>query len=249
MGLTATITVVADHDAWIGAAANIVRSASRRAIEARGHFSLVLSGGSTPAALYEHLAHQPAVDQLDWAATSVYFGDERCVPPGDPASNFTMAATTLLDHVPVPPAQVHRLEGERSPAEAARSYVEHLGDQPELDRNADGTPIFDLVLLGLGGNAHTASLFPGLSWRSRGDELVIDEFVEVQGQWRLSMTPRLICAARERVFLVEGEAKAAAVATVLDGDLDPVVAPAQAIVKEALTTWLLDAPAASHLDR
>ena len=108
MGLTATITVVADHDAWIAAAANIVRSASRRAIETRGHFSLVLSGGSTPAALYEHLAHQPAVDQLDWAATSVYFGDERCVPPGDPASNFTMAATTLLDLVPVPPAQVHR---------------------------------------------------------------------------------------------------------------------------------------------
>ena len=249
MGLSAQLTVVAGHDAWITAATALVQSAATHAIEERGRFSLVLSGGSTPAALYAHLARPEVADQVDWSATSIYFGDERCVPPGDPASNFTMAATTLLDHVAVPAPQVHRLEGEQRPGEAARRYVEHLFDHGVLDRDEADTPIFDLVLLGLGGNAHTASLFPGLSWRCRPDELVIDEYVEVQAQWRLTMTPRLICAARQRVFLVEGPGKAAAVARVLEGERNPVMAPAQAIVERAPTTWVLDESAASELTR
>ncbi len=246
MDLGASLTIVADHEAWLDAASQMVVDAAHDAIGERGRFVFGLSGGSTPTALYERLAQSDQAGRIDWSSVVIVFGDERCVPPDAPASNYAMARRALLDHVPIPSAQVHRMEGELAPARAAQRYHEVL---VALDPNPSKPPSIDLLLLGLGDNAHTASLFPGLSWRARLDELVIDEYVEVQQQWRLTVTPLLITAARSVLFLVEGTAKAAPVAAVLNGTLDQVQAPARAVLEGTPTRWLLDEAAASELDR
>ena len=246
MDLGASLTIVTDHEAWLDAASQMVVDAARTAIGERGRFVFGLSGGSTPTALYERLARSDQVGRIDWSSVVIVFGDERCVPPDAPASNYAMARRTLLDHVPIPSAQVHRMEGELAPADGAQRYHEVLVG---LGSDPSKPPSIDLLLLGLGDNAHTASLFPGLSWRARLDELVIDEYVEVQQQWRLTVTPRLIAAARSVLFLVEGTAKAAPVAAVLKGTLDHIQAPARAVLEATPTRWLLDEAAASELDR
>src|SRR5580765_3568353 len=145
------------------AAADRLVTAASRAIEASGRFTIALSGGSTPRALYTLLASPAYQDRIDWPRVHVAFGDERCVPPDDPASNYRMARQALLDDVPIPPAQVHRLRGEDPPEVAADAYEQELRAlfaTPEgPPRDATGAR-FDLVLLGMGDNGHTASLFP-----------------------------------------------------------------------------------------
>ena len=246
MDLAASLTIEPDHEAWLARASQMVVDAATAAIEQRGRFLFALSGGSTPTALYERLAQSDRAGLIDWSSVVILFGDERCVPPDDPASNYAMARRALLDRVPIPPAQVHRMEGELLPASAAQRFHQVL---VALGPDEHEPPAIDLVLLGLGDNAHTASLFPGLSWRARPEELVIDEYVEVVQQWRLTLTPRTIAAARSVLFLVEGSGKADAVAAVLDGTIDPVQGPARAVLEQTPTSWLLDAAAASKLSR
>ena len=135
--------------------AQLVCSLSAGSIAARGRFTVALGGGSTPAALYRLLASSPLADDVDWSRWHVFWGDERCVPPDHPDSNFGMARRTLLDHVPIPPSQVYRMVGEDPPQQAAADYALALADALAPDGR------LDLALLGIGDDGHTASLFPG----------------------------------------------------------------------------------------
>jgi len=247
--VTATVSISPDRARWLASASALVAEEAAAAINARGEFVLALAGGTTPRALYEHLATPDVARAVDWSRTVVLFGDERCVAPDDPSSNFAMARDCLLGPLGIDGAQVHRMRGEADPRAEATRYgavlAELLGGSPG-DPAGPARPI-DLVLLGLGANAHTASLFPGLRWSLQPDAWVLAEYVEVVGSWRLTLTPAVLASARTVCFLVTGADKAAAVAAVLEGSADPVVRPAQAITSRSATRWLLDEEAAADL--
>jgi 6-phosphogluconolactonase len=248
MGIDADVVVAGDLAAWIDAAVGMFLEAAEECLEERNKFVVSLAGGTTPKQVYEQMALDARVQALDWSRIFVVFGDERCVPPSDSASNFHMANAALLSHVPIPKDNVLRMRGEDDPASAAVQYAgvlsTLLGGLPDTGRPPH-EPI-DLSFLGLGTNGHTASLFPGLPWSVLPDEWVIGQYVEVASTWRLTLTPLVLNEARRTVFLVEGPAKASVVAQVLEGPLDPVVLPSQNIVR---ATWLLDDAAASQLHR
>ena len=245
------IEVLPDADRLADAAAQRVADAAYDAIAARGRFIVALSGGSTPRSVYARLATEPLASALDWSRVNVLWGDERCVPPDDEASNYRMAREALLDHVPVPDANVHRIRGEDDPAEAAEAYERVL-------RTVLGTPVgppqsapqsrFDLVLLGLGSDGHTASLFPGLAGLHAADQWVAAVHFRKPSISRVTLTAAVINAAAEVVFMVAGESKAGIVRKVLESPYRPDEIPAQLIAPSAgRLTWLLDRPAASEL--
>jgi len=217
--------------------------AAAAAIAARGRFTVALSGGSTPKALYERLASPACAPRIDWARVHVFWGDERCVPPDHPSSNFRMARQALLDHVPVPATQVHRLRGEDDPPAAAAAYERELRAAfPE------GAARFDVALMGMGDNGHTASLFPGLSAVRETARWVVAERVDEVGMWRLTLTPPALNAAATAMFLVTGHDKAAMLARVLDGPRDIDRFPVQVIAPASGTVvWLIDDAAAADL--
>jgi 6-phosphogluconolactonase len=226
-----------------GAAAERFVAASAAAVAARGRFTVALSGGSTPKALYARLAAPACASRIDWARVHVFWGDERCVPPDHASSNFRMAREALLDHVPVPKEQVHRLRGEDDPHAAAAAYEAEL-------RAAfpDGVARLDLALLGMGDNGHTASLFPGLSAVREADRWVVAERVDEVGMWRLTLTPPALNGAAAVVFLVAGPDKAAMLARVLEGPRNVDLLPVQAIAPvDGTVTWLVDDAAAAQL--
>jgi 6-phosphogluconolactonase len=235
----------------VQAAAEVVIETAASAIGRAGRYSVALAGGETPLALYRHLATEPCLSRLDWPHVHLFWGDERCVPPDDAASNYRMARDALLDHVPVPTANVHRMRGEGDPAKAATAYERHL----RLHfATLDGPPArlpgrrFDLILLGLGDDAHTASLFPGLHAVRERRSWVMAEFVPQVGMWRLTLTPVTINAAANVLFLVSGSTKADAVQRALKGDRDPDAIPAQVVApRHGRTRWLIDAAAAARL--
>ncbi|HME85250.1 MAG TPA: 6-phosphogluconolactonase [Roseiarcus sp.] len=239
-GSIAEVTVFADAAALIAGAADFIASSAADAIAARGSFAIALAGGNTPKPVYQRLVSAA----IDWTRVQVFFGDERCVPPSDTRSNFHMAKAAMLDHVAIPAGSVHRMRGEDPPEAAAEAYAADL-------RNAlgDDGPL-DLVLLGLGQDAHTASLFPGLAAVTETRRTVMAAYVEFVGMWRLTLTPRAINAARRAAFLVSGADKAEILHRALQGPRQPIVLPAQAIrPKERPALWLIDAPAAARLQR
>lgn len=246
MGIEATVQVAGDLTAWRDAAVSLIVSHAAEAIASRGRFVVSLAGGNTPKQVYEAMATDARVQALDWTKIYVLFGDERCVPESDPASNAGMAAESLLNHVPIPRENLKRMEGERLPFDGALAYEATLsmllGGTPG-SRQAPTEPI-DLSLLGLGSNGHTASLFPGLTWSVLPERWVTAEYVEVMTSWRMTMTPLVLNGARQTVFLVEGSGKSAVVAQVLEGPHNPVVLPAQNITG---ALWLLDNDAAAGL--
>ncbi|WP_161883079.1 6-phosphogluconolactonase [Deinococcus alpinitundrae] len=206
------------------AAAEAFAAVARQAVAERGVFRVALSGGSTPKLMYA------ALQGLDvpWAQVYIYFSDERTVGPDDPQSNYHTAKVGLLDVVPVPAEQVHRMEGERDPNDAARDYAALL------------PPQLDLVLLGMGDDGHTASLFPGTAGLKLGGRVIANE-VPQQHTWRLSFTFGEVNAARERWLLVTGAAKAPVLAEIGRGEGEyPVRQVADPV-------WFLDAAAAQHL--
>jgi 6-phosphogluconolactonase len=237
------IRIFADPQTLADAAARYVVERAQTAISERGRFSVALSGGSTPRHLHLRLASPPLVDQVDWPRVHVFFGDERCVPPDDERSNFRMAHETLLSKVPIPQTQIHRMRGELPPSEAAEDYTRELkayfGDEP---------PRLDLILLGMGDNGHTASLFPGLSAVHEQQRWVVAEYVAEVGMWRVTLTPVVLNLAREDVFLVAGAAKASMLRQVLEGPYAPEALPAQ-VVRPAPgeVIWMVDAAAAAEL--
>jgi 6-phosphogluconolactonase len=238
----AEVEVCADDDALMTAAAETVVRSAAEAIEEAGFATIALSGGTTPKRLYQLLATPGYATRVDWPHVHVFFGDERCVPPNDPASNYRMAREALLDRVPLPPANVHRMHGEEDPGTAGADYEREMRDV------VAGRGRLDLVLLGMGDNGHTASLFPGLTAVHEHQRWVVAEHVAEVGMWRITMTPAAINAAAEVVFLVSGAGKADMLARVLDGPRDPSKLPAQVVAPtNGQLRWLVDAAAAAKL--
>ena len=232
----------ADAAAVAQALAEYFVATGERAIADRGKFTVALSGGNTPRAAYELLAADPLRENLPWSNVFIYFGDERCVPPDDERSNYRMAREAFLDAVPIPSANVARMRGEIDPRLAANEYASilrcELGEVPQLD----------LVMLGLGEDGHTASLFPGIAQKPEEHSLVEAAYAQSQAMWRVTFTPKLINAARRVVFAVEGVAKARALAAVYEGPRDPMTYPAQLVQPSSgELTWLVDEVAASLL--
>lgn len=211
-------------------AARRIARVIEQSVADRGRASVMLAGGSTPRAVYRQLA---LIQGLPWEKVDIYFGDERAVPPGDSQSNYRMARESLLDAVPIPPAQVHRMPAERPDREAAADeYARRLPER------------LDLVILGLGEDGHTASLFPGSSALKERVRKVLAVVGPKAPVHRLTVTPPVIAAAREKIILVTGAGKAGAVAQALEGPDQPIQCPAQ-LARDG--TWVMDRAAASGL--
>jgi len=225
-----------DADALAHAAAALFVAEARQSVDKRGGFRVALAGGNTPRRTYRLLAGPPYQAQVDWSKATIFWGDERCVPPDDPDSNERMAKETLLSQVPIPPDQVHPMRCAGSPEEAARRY-ERLLDA----RFGPGGASFDLVLLGLGENGHTASLFPGDTVLGERKRRAAAVYVPDQNLHRVTLTAPAINSARKIVFLVSGAKKAAVLKAVLEGPKNPSRLPAQLIEPASGDlVWLVD---------
>lgn len=225
-------------------AARFIVDQAQEAEQARGVVTLALSGGNTPRATYERLAAPPARDAMPWAITQVFFSDERFVPLDSPQSNYHLAWQTLLSHVPMSPRFVHAVETTGiSPQEAAILYQQ--GIRRVFRVGLTEVPRFDLILLGLGPDGHTASLFPGTAALHELDALVVPNHVPKFESWRITFTYTLINAARVVAFLVEGAGKAEMVQRVLAGD--PHLPASRVQPNGGKLVWLLDQAAAAEL--
>jgi 6-phosphogluconolactonase len=222
------------------AAAQIFVEEARRRIDESGRFSVALAGGSTPKATYEILAREYCgPEDLDWRGVYVFFGDERTVPPDHEDSNYRMAREALLSHVPV--GSVHRMRGEMEAREAAALY------EKELEEFFGGPPVLDLVLLGIGEDGHTASLFPDTPALDARDRWAVENPVEKLNTTRLTLTVPAVDAARKVAFLVAGEGKAEALEEILEGDANPHKYPAKLVRPEDELAWMVDRAAARLL--
>ena len=237
-----------DTEALARAAAEQFVTLAREAIARRGRFSVALAGGSTPRPTYERLSGEPFASQVDWTRVHIFWGDERCVPPDHPESNYRMARETLLDRLTIPAANVHRIPCEQAPEQAAAAYEATLraffaeGKTPSEE---DPIPRFDLILLGLGEDGHTASLFPGTAVLHEEERWVVATYVEKLGAWRVTLTPVVLNAAAHVTFLVAGKHKAQRLREVLMGPYQPDRLPAQIVrPHRGHLTWLLDMEAA-----
>lgn len=226
-------------------AAEEIAHISGEAICTHGEFTICLSGGSTPAATYDLLATRFHLS-VDWKEVQFYWGDERCVQPDHPESNFAMANRAMLGKLALRPDQVHRMRGEDPPASAAAAYEHELRKQFSL---GDGDfPRFDLVLLGLGDNRHTASLFPGDPALHETQRMVVPVEVDAEPRKRLTITPPVINNAQRVMFLAAGQGKAAAVKDIIEGPRDPDKFPAQIVQPhDGEVIWILDKAAANLL--
>lgn len=224
-----------------------VRRLAIISVQARGRFLLTLSGGSTPLPLYRRLAKVDEKEPFPWQQTHIFWGDERMVPISDPESNAGQAESLLLSHVPVPDEQIYPIPHEEDPVASAEAYAHTLEQAAEADT---AWPRFDLVLLGLGSDGHTASLFPGSTFPVPAEQPTQAVLAKYGGRpvGRVSLTPPVFNSARYILFLVTGEEKAQALAQILEGDYDPVQWPAQRIQPEdGKIVWLADAAAASQV--
>jgi 6-phosphogluconolactonase len=233
-----SLDVYADKERLAEAAARLFVERAQRSIDGTGRFAVALAGGSTPQRAYELLADAHR-DDLDWGKVHVFFGDERGVPPDHEDSNYRMANEALLSRVPV--GSAHRMRGELPPPEAAADY------ERELRGFFGGPPVFDLVMLGIGEDGHTASLFPRTPALDATDRLAAANPVEKLGTTRLTLTAPTINASREVVFVVAGGGKAEALKEILEGDADPRDYPAKLIRPAGDPTWMVDRAAARLL--
>jgi len=206
---------------------------------------MALAGGTTPRALYQRLAEDPSGEQVPWSQVEVFFGDERDVPLDHVESNYRMVQRTLLDHVPIHPMRVHPMRADAEDIEATAAEYERTVRQL-VPAGQDGVPCFDLVLLGMGGDGHTASLFPGADALRENQRLVVAYHVPVLGRKRMTVTFPLINAARNVVLLVTGADKAQSVAVLLGPDTEARKALPAAGVNPAagMLSIVLDAEAA-----
>jgi 6-phosphogluconolactonase len=232
------------------AAAEEFVSAVNKAVEARGVARVAISGGTSPQVTFAMLADRslPYFARVPWEKLHLFWVDERTVGPEDKDSNYGMTKRAMLDHVPLPGSQVHRMEGELEPETAAARYEELIRREFGLDRN--GSPVFDFIQLGMGDDGHTASLFPHSQALHELGRIVTANHVPQMNTWRITLTWPVINKGREVVFLIEGEKKPAILREVLLGAYDPEAKPSQLIRPESgELTFLLDAPAAALLPR
>jgi len=240
------IRVYADYEAVSRAAAELFVRQANEAIKDRGRFSVALSGGHTPQRAYELLAGPPFNRLVDWGRVHVFWGDERCVPPDDPRSNARMAREKLLDHVPVPPGQVHPIACANSAKDGAQSY------ESLLQSFFDGGPKrFDLVFLGLGTDGHTASLFPGTPAVLEKDRWVTEVYSEKDEIYRVTLTAPILNQALVLAFIASGASKAEVLREVLTQRPESERFPARLIEPDChggKLYWLVDRNAASLLE-
>jgi 6-phosphogluconolactonase len=237
--------VAQDAEAAAEHVARLCRNALRDAVDARGSGSFCLAGGTTPQRLYEQLAAGASHDAVPWADVEFFFSDERDVPRDHAESNYRMARQLLLDRLPIDPARVHPMcIGPDGPDASAREYERTLAEH--VTANADGVPVLDFVLLGIGADGHTASLFPKSPMLDAGDRWVMTTAGPHFGRRRMSLTLPLLNAARHVVMLVTGEEKAAIVRDVLGGDRGDLPAARVAPVTGKLTVMLDPAAAALY---
>ncbi|OYT70964.1 MAG: 6-phosphogluconolactonase [Chloracidobacterium sp. CP2_5A] len=223
------------------AAASFVTHAAS-AIDARGRFSVALSGGSTPRLVFRLIANEEFARRVNWSATHIFWGDERCVPPDHADSNYRLARETLLAPLGIAESNIHRMEGELPPAEAAARYDARLraffGNAP---------PRFDLIHLGLGEDGHTASLFPGTAALAETEAKVVANEVPRLQATRITFTAPLINAARAVEFFVTGSAKAGVLREVLVGNNQAPYPSRMIRPTQGTLTWLVTADAAAQL--
>jgi 6-phosphogluconolactonase len=236
------VEVFPNSDALARAVAERITDTLAQILQVKQSATLVLTGGNTPKSVYELLAKDRYSARVDWEKIHIFWGDERCVPPDAPESNFGMAWGTLISQIRIPNENVHRMKGELDPENAAALYECEI---LEFFRESD-VPSFDLLLLGMGEDGHTASLFPGTHWDEK--RFVIANYVPQSGAKRISMTPFILNAAHETVFLVAGNNKANALACVLENPACDY--PAAKIHPDRGTlVWMVDNSAASLLVR
>ncbi len=227
------------------AAAQFVATAEK-AITARGRFSVALSGGNTPRDVYRLLASSEYAPMVEWKLAQIFWGDERTVPLGDPDNNGRMALDTLLSHVPVPPENIHRIQSQLPPQQAADAYESSL--RAYFAGRGLVLPRFDLVLLGLGAEGHTASLFPRSPVLHERERWVAAVFVDPVRKWRITLTPVALNAASKVLFLAGGEEKAQALKQVLGEPKNPDLLPAQIVdPPQGQVLWIIDKSAATLL--
>ncbi|HEX4794357.1 MAG TPA: 6-phosphogluconolactonase [Humisphaera sp.] len=232
------IKVLPDVAAIAHEAAEVIVESAAQAVAREGRFSIALSGGHTPETLFALLADEPYRSKIDWSKVEIFFGDERCVPPDSPQSNYGMAKRTMLDRLPIPPDQIHRMRGEIDPQEAAKEYGQML-----KEKFGDGG--LDLVLLGMGDDGHTASLFPGTDALHERQHRCVANHVPKLNTWRITLSAPFINRARCVVILVAGADKSDRLTQVLEGPRDPDNLPIQLIQPEnGHLLWLIDAAAA-----
>lgn len=245
-----------NFDELVRNAALFFADCADQAVALKGRFTVALSGGSTPRGLHRLLAGHTddpdlkyRVANIPWEKTEIFFGDERYVPADDPQSNFLMAQETLLSEVPIPDDQIHPMwTNFDNPDDAATSYEETL---KQVLQPAEGeVPQLDLILLGMGTDGHTASLFPGTAAVHEAKRWVVTHWVEPAQMNRITLTPPVLCNARHVAFLVDGEKKAEVLHRVLEGPYVPDELPSQVVrPTHGTLTWFLDEASASQLTR
>ena len=242
---TPQILIYKNADELAKAAAERFAELARDAIAERGLFRVALSGGNTPNRVYSLLASDEFKTRIEWSKVHLFFGDERCVPPDDSESNYRMVLETLISHVEIPRENVHRIRGEEEPLQSAKLYEAELKEFFA----AAGWPRFDLVLLGMGDDGHTASLFPQTAALDERNSWVVANWVEKLGVYRISLTVPVINAAANIAFLVIGSDKAERLAEVIHGPFDKKRLPSQLIKPtDGTLLWLVDTAAAALLD-
>ncbi len=226
-------------------AAGMIAAASLISIGQRGVFNIALAGGSTPCPVYELLAED---SDIDWKRSRIFWSDERCVPPDHSDSNFRLVRETLLDKLPKRPGLVARMSGESQPEKAAQEYESTIREFVQADET--GIPRFDLILLGMGDDGHTASLFPGSQALDVTERLVAADYVSKSDAFRLTFTYPLLNAGRHVLILVSGSSKAPTLNKVLMGSHQPKVLPVQGVQpSDGQLRWLVDAAAAQFIQR
>ena len=253
MATRADLQIFDDRLAMARAAAGQIINLAQKAIDAHDIFRLALSGGSTPRPLHEVLSQPDHSGQINWAKVQIFWGDERCVPPSDTESNYRMAVETLLDHIPIPASHIHRIRGELPPQQAAADYQQQMAEQFGVAPDETGQPLprFDLILLGLGPDGHTASLFPNsqaleensrwVTWlpHDQGPEPLVP---------RVTLTMPVIQAARQVIFIVSGEEKASRLAEVMSPSKGKPLPAQLARPTDGNLLWMVDRAAASGLE-
>lgn len=230
------------------AAAEAVVRLAADCVALRGVFSVAIPGGSTPQAAFRLLASDAYREQVDWENVHVFWGDERCVPPDHPDSNYRKAHEALLGKVPLLEANIHRIQAELRPDLAAQEYEKELLTYfPSLASDESRMRAgFDLALLGMGDDGHTASLFPGTSAVNEKVSWTAAQYIDKLGAWRVTLTPALLNRSAHILFLVSGLSKSQVLQKVLYGSYQPDRYPAQIIQPvDGSLTWLVDEEAAA----
>jgi 6-phosphogluconolactonase len=238
---TVQISVFDDLEALSRAAAEFFSSLAHQAITSQGRFAVALSGGSTPRRLYELLGSAPYQNTINWRHVHLFWADERCVPPDHRDSNYALLRDTLLVHIPLAESNIHRVQGEAEPDVAAWKYEQDI----KVFFGADTIPAFDLVMLGVGEDGHTASLFPGSTAIHEAERLVVPVYLEKPKVGRVTLTLPIINHASQVLFLAAGRAKARVLRNILYEENSGRYPAGLVRLENGTVTWFLDKDAAT----